>query len=636
MLSNLPIERSKTTWIFSLVFIILLIVLFNGWILHLNFQRVSEQEDWVRHTYEVVDQLNETLSESRAGEANVLAYLETKDRTRLQFIQSNDEAARAHFQSALTLTSDNLVQQTYSRGLEKLILERQSRLEDLVRQAQSGKVVPQNALQTLAADQSLVTIRETINDMKSVELHLLDWRSAISSRSKVTFFWVLIFTTLLSIVVILFAAQQARNTQIRNEAETQKRVTEARQNETTAQVAELMAGDIPLEKAAHAVLSFLSDKLGIIASKIYLLENGSLRGISSHSVRDSGVAKPAPGLVFDAFNKRGISEITNLPPDYWKIESGLGEALPRNLTFLPLSFQGTNIGVIEMASLVSLGGEVVKILQRIGESVAIGLNAARSRRDLQDLLEKTQQQAEELQAQQEELKVNNEELEEQSTALKESQARLEQQQQELELINKQLEEQAQALQSQKSDLVRKSADLEMASRYKSEFLANMSHELRTPLNSSLILAKLLADNPSGNLTKEQVQFADTIRSAGIDLLNLINDILDLAKVEAGMLEVHVDTVPLTALMESLEKTFNPIAKDKGLVFRTAIDSNAPKSLETDRQRLEQVLKNLLSNALKFTEKGEVSVAVMERGKRSRVLCLGHRNWYSPGRAAKDL
>jgi signal transduction histidine kinase/CheY-like chemotaxis protein/CHASE3 domain sensor protein len=613
MLSNLPEDRSKTTWIFSLVFIVLLIVLFNGWLLYMSFQKVSEQGNWVRHTYEVIDQLSQTLSDTRAGEANALAYLETKDQARLSLFQSNDTAAMGHFQSARTMTSDNKIQQIYAQELNGLLAERQTRLKALVKKKVDSGLVTQGTLQSLAADQTLISIRGTVEEMRAIELHLLDWRSARSAQSKVTFFWVLIFTTGLSITVIAFAAQQARKTQLRNEKENRERTSQARENETIAQVAELMAGDIALETAAGSVLSFLSEKLGIMASKIYLVDHGRLGAVSSHSVQDPGLLKPAPGLVLDAFNKKTISEITDLPQNYWRIESGLGEMLPRNLTFLPLNFQGSNIGVIEMASLVSFGGEVIEILKRIGEAVAIGLNAARSRRDLQELLEKTQQQAEELQAQQEELKVSNEELEEQSTALKESQARLEGQQQELEQINQQLEEQAQALENQKNDLQRKSADLEMASRYKSEFLANMSHELRTPLNSSLILAKLLADNPSGNLSKEQVQFAETIRSAGMDLLNLINDILDLAKVEAGMLEVHVETISSIALVESLERTFTPIAKDKGLKFLTAIDTKTSKNFETDRQRLEQILKNLLSNALKFTEKGEVSVTMTENG-----------------------
>ena len=204
-------------------------------------------------------------------------------------------------------------------------------------------------------------------------------------------------------------------------------------------------------------------------------------------------------------------------------------------------------------------------------------------------LEETQRQSEELQAQSEELRVSNEELEEQSRALKESQARLEQQQAELEQTNAQLEEQAQQLETQRDDLARttaavqlKARELEQASQYKSDFLANMSHELRTPLNSSLILAKLLADNPEGNLTDEQVKYAKTIQSSGNDLLNLINDILDLSKIEAGHVEIRPETVSLERLVKDIRQVFQPIAQEKNLAFEIDIAPECPATIDTDR------------------------------------------------------
>jgi signal transduction histidine kinase/CheY-like chemotaxis protein len=238
------------------------------------------------------------------------------------------------------------------------------------------------------------------------------------------------------------------------------------------------------------------------------------------------------------------------------------------------------------------------------------------RERLQELLHETQTQSEELQAQQEELRVSNEELEEQSRVLKESQARLETQQAELEQTNTHLEEQAEqtrrhseSLAAAQAALTEKAADLERANQYKSEFLANMSHELRTPLNSTLILAKLLADNSENNLTPEQVRYAQTISAAGNDLLALINDILDLAKVEAGKIDIVAEPVRLAALAENLGKTFQPLAREKGLAFHVEIEPGTPERIETDTQRLSQILKNLVSNAVKFTTVGEVSLRV---------------------------
>jgi len=219
--------------------------------------------------------------------------------------------------------------------------------------------------------------------------------------------------------------------------------------------------------------------------------------------------------------------------------------------------------------------------------------------------------------QQEELRTANEELEEQSRALEESQSALENQQAELRTTNDQLAEQALsldmkngALQSAQEQLHQRAVELERASRYKSEFLANMSHELRTPLNSSLILAKLLADNNGGNLSDEQVRFAQTIYSAGNDLLQLINDILDISKVEAGKLELVPEDVPLRRVVEGLSRTFEPLALQKSLDFKVTVAPEVPASLHTDRQRLEQILKNLLSNAVKFTDTGAVSLSVL--------------------------
>ena len=244
------------------------------------------------------------------------------------------------------------------------------------------------------------------------------------------------------------------------------------------------------------------------------------------------------------------------------------------------------------------------------------MRSSRDRTRLEDLLEETQRQAEELQTQQEELRVTNEELEVQSRSLRESQVQLEAQKAELEQSNTHLEEQTHLLENQRDELTRtqsslagKAAELERANEYKSEFLANMSHELRTPLNSTLILAKLLADNKPGNLTEEQVRFAQTISSAGQELLAVINDVLDLSKIEAGMIEVGPGPVPLGNLLETLRANFQGLAQQKGLDFETRLAPGAPERIETDAGRLGQILRNLLANALKFTEQGSVHLAV---------------------------
>src|SRR5690606_15735043 len=271
--------------------------------------------------------------------------------------------------------------------------------------------------------------------------------------------------------------------------------------------------------------------------------------------------------------------------------------------------------VMELGFLHAPDDRLVSLLEEVGPAIGTALRSARYRAQLQNMLEETQRQSEELQVQSEELRVSNEELEEQGRALKESQFRLEQQQAELEQTNSQLEEQAQILETQRDDLERgaaaltlKARELEQASQYKSDFLANMSHELRTPLNSLLILSKLLADNPEGSLSEEQVNYARTIQSSGNDLLALINDILDLSKIEAGHIQAHPEAVSMQRLTEDLRQTFQPIADDRGLPFEIDVDASVDL-METDRQRLEQILKNLLSNAFKFTESGLVKLGI---------------------------
>jgi len=327
------------------------------------------------------------------------------------------------------------------------------------------------------------------------------------------------------------------------------------------------------------------------------------------------------GLTRQALREKSVMTISDVPADYFPVTSGLGGSRPRHLVIAPTSVDGVANAVLELGFFRAVSPHDLELLRLIAEPIGVALRTAQFRKKLALLLEETQQQATELQAQQEELRVSNEELEEQSRALKESAVRLEAQQAELEETNTQLETQADVLQAQKDHLERAqleltahSAELARANQVKSEFLANMSHELRTPLNSALILSKLLADNRNGNLTAEQVTFAETIYGANTDLLTLINDILDLSKIEAGKVEVHLEKLSLRSMIEQLRRTFDPLAAQKGLRFETSLaDENGDgDEIVSDGQRLQQVLKNLVSNAVKFTESGTVRLAVDAR------------------------
>jgi CheY-like chemotaxis protein len=390
-----------------------------------------------------------------------------------------------------------------------------------------------------------------------------------------------------------------------------------------AALAAEVRGEISEETTASQILSFVAHYVGAKVGVLYVVtESGTAERAATFACAGSGDGappvsiKPGEGWVGRVALEGKLAVLSDVPEEHVRIVTATGGSRPRQLVVAPFSGEGRTIGVIELGFLAAPGTATFKLIEALSELAGISLRSARYRAQRQALLEATERQAKELQTQQEELRVTNEELEEQSRALRESQGRLENQQAELEQTNAQLENQTQALERQRDDLSRaqvalieKADELIRANQYKSEFLANMSHELRTPLNSSLILSKLLADNKDGNLTPEQVKYAATIYSSGNDLLVLINDILDLSRIEAGRMELQVETVDLPRTIEALKRTFLPVAAQKTLSFEAQLDPGAPESITSDGLRIQQILRNLLSNALKFTEAGSVCLRV---------------------------
>jgi CheY-like chemotaxis protein/signal transduction histidine kinase len=390
------------------------------------------------------------------------------------------------------------------------------------------------------------------------------------------------------------------------------------------QIADFVAGEQSMARMSERVLEFLLPYAGAQAGAVYSVTpaGGYARVVAIGTDRQEVADfEPGEGLVGRVAKDKRTLRIDDLPKDYLRISSALGARQAHSLLISPLKVDDEVHGVIELGFLHPVGTREVELLESLAEPIAVALRTGMLRRERENLLRETQAQAEELQAQQEELRVANEELMAQGTQLRESQARLETQQAELEQTNVQLEEHSDRLRQHAADLAAAKRDTEhkvielaRANRYKSEFLANMSHELRTPLNSSLILAKLLADNRDGNLTPEQVKFARGIMSAGNDLLTLINDILDLSKIEARKIDVVRSDVNLNDLVGRLAQTFEPIAEQKQIFFRVIKSADLATSIDTDAQRLTQVLRNLLSNALKFTERGEVALEISPRGE----------------------
>src|SRR6185295_10862156 len=366
-------------------------------------------------------------------------------------------------------------------------------------------------------------------------------------------------------------------------------------------VGNLILGELaPVVAAQHGMLYTLEhvkDEIG--------LEVSYLKLPASYATEDTEQVDRltlGQGLVGQCAKDKQKIVLEHVPDNYVKVTSSLGKTSPANILILPVLFEGQVKGVMELASLDRFSPTHQVFLDQLMESIGIVLNTIEANMRTEDLLEQSQSLAKELQSQQDELQLKNEELEEKARLLASQNVEVERKNQEIEQARSALEE--------------KASQLALTSQYKSEFLANMSHELRTPLNSLLILARLLAQNPGRNLTAKQVEYANVIHSAGSDLLQLINDILDLSKVEAGRMDIHAERFPLSALLEDIQATFQPLTAEKGLDFSVEAGAEAPGDLLTDRQRLRQVLGNLLANAVKFTEHGHVLLRVARAGRRT--------------------
>jgi signal transduction histidine kinase/CheY-like chemotaxis protein/HAMP domain-containing protein len=374
----------------------------------------------------------------------------------------------------------------------------------------------------------------------------------------------------------------------------------------------------PLIDAQHAVF-YVSDRDDEGRMVLNLAASYAFDSRKQHATQ----FQVREGLIGQCAYEKSRILLTNVPKDYVQVSSGLGQAPPACIIVLPALFEGEVKAVIELATFGEFNETQQQFLDQLMESIGIVLSTIAANMRTEGLLKQSQLLTSELQAQQGELKKTNDRLEQQAASLRQSEELLRTKQEELQQTNDELQEKAHLLSIQNQQVEAKNREVEQAkmaledkaeqlaltSKYKSEFLANMSHELRTPLNSLLILSKLLADNTQGNLSGKQVEFASNIHDAGADLLGLINDILDLSKIESGTVTLDISEMSFGSLRDQVDRTFSQIAADKGLDFVVALDPALPRSMYTDDKRLQQIIKNLLSNAFKFTEKGHVRFEV---------------------------
>jgi signal transduction histidine kinase/DNA-binding response OmpR family regulator/CHASE3 domain sensor protein len=597
--------------------IVFLFFLVSGVIAYSNVRTLRDDNQQILHSVHVLSNLNQLLSSAQDAETGQRGFLLTGDDKYLGPYNLALTALPSRLDDIAELTRDNPAQQARLPSLKQHVALKLAELKETIELRRTRGL--EAALAVVNSDRGKVemdAIRAQLAEMNQIEEDVRDTRVLEMNESYKDALTSGVSSGLLGILLTGIVGFLIRR------AAVSRQLQEWRQSGLVG-LAAAMQGDQQASQLGESILGFLAHYVGAVAGVLFVRHGQSFQRVSTYGV-PAGSDIPEQvgrndGLLGQSVANGRSLVIDDVPEGYLTFGSGLGRDKPRHIIVSPGSVDGAVDSVVELGFLRPIDDGVLALLDQASSSIAIATRTAKYRAELQTLLEDTQRQSEELQVQGEELRVSNEELDEQSRALKESQTRLEEQQAELEQINSQLEEQTQQLERQRDDLeranantVQKAHELEQASRYKSDFLANMSHELRTPLNSSLILAKLLADNPDENLTAEQVEYARTIQSSGNDLLTLINDILDLSKIEAGYIEVNAEVVSLEGLFDDLVRLFQPVAQNKGLVFTTKVAPNCPAIITTDAQRFEQILKNLLSNAFKFTENGTVTLSATAR------------------------
>ncbi len=597
---------------------------------------MNQTTTWVEHTDQVIGKAGVVEKWVAEGETGLRGYVITGDPSFLDPYHRAAEALPSELELLSGMVLDNPSQQqkvqTIMDEYKKWLAYAQETKGKTFRSLDIGA----KTVATGRGKEITDRIRRILADFTAVERGLKESRVKTSEETtKVVLVVVILVSVVFGAVIAMMGRTQlmmlSKSYEKSLDLQFQQNIILEKQkwiDTGRTELSQRMLGERKLTDLGHEIVDYLSGYLGAVVSTMYVIKDDQFfHRIAGYGLADSVSPQDSfslgQGQLGAAAQKRTPLKLENMPSSYLKVTSSIGEMSALHSLIVPVVYDGQTNAVVELGFLHSIEQRALNFFEEANESIGAAVKSAKYRERLEKLLQEVQNQAEELQAQQEELRVNNEELEEQTNLLRDAQARLESQHAELEQTNSQLEEQTQALEHQKDflsqkndqlnvaqdELQRKADELKRASRYKSEFLANMSHELRTPLNSSLILAKLLADNKDKNLTPKQVEFAQQIQSSGNDLLNLINDILDLSKVESGKLEIVPENMKISTLASAMQRSFEPIAKEKGLNFEVVIDPKVPEMIFTDRQRVEQILKNLLSNAFKFTSKGQVELKV---------------------------
>jgi len=619
---------NKTLFGFS---VSIFLILFVGISAYYTINQYDDNSFWVNHTYQVLSSIDELDRQIVSMENSSRAYVLSGDERFLVPFTGASQRVEYLLDHIEELTADNIHQQLRLDSLRPVLSERLADARKKVTIRQKGTtedVIRQTDMEHTR--ELTIVIDASLRDMRNDERELLDIRNKKMDLSKTFAFyadWVGTFISLLVVLVLMWYITRTFNE--RKLAEEQLKKTNMvlekvsgenqRRNFILSGASHLNArlrGEMSLEQLAAQVIGELCDYVGASVGAFYIMEEDRdtlrLKGSYAFQLPDGhrDIISLKEGLAGQAAYEGKMMILSEIPENYMKVQSGLGGMPPRHLAVMPILHEEGVKGVIELGSVTEISEEKIEFLQFVLKDIGIAIHTTESRDRANILNEQLLQQAEVLQLQQEELQASNEELMRQSEQLQASEEELKVQQEELQQTNTELEEKAQQLKENNDtleiarlEIMHTAAEIEKNSRYKSEFLANMSHELRTPLNSILILAKLLSENKAANLTEKQVEYSSVIFKSGQDLLTLINDVLDLSKIEAGKTSVSIAEVPVSVIRMDIVSLFREVASAKKVSFVTHIDPSCPGELYTDKDRIEQILRNLLSNAFKFTHEG---------------------------------
>ncbi|RYX99685.1 GAF domain-containing protein, partial [bacterium] len=542
-----------------------------------NSEKFLETNQWVNHTYEVLSEFDQVLSATTDAETGARGFVITGNDMFLDPYNKAKSDINEHINRVKALTIDNPVQQKNIDLLVKQIELRDANLQEMIRLRKKDFEKSKESVSSGVGKQLQDEIRKIVATCKEIESNLLSDRKKSSEEDAKNFnsifiILLLFIAAVLVSVYLLITANLKALKKAEQESADKNWILSG-----SFELNEKIRGEKQARELAQIIIDQICNYLKAQIGVIYLFESGQLNLAGSYAYHyrknNTSVIQLGEGLVGQAALEKKAIIFTEVPDDYIKINSGIGNIVPKNVIITPFLHDGVLKGVIEIGTARQLSDLDMQLLQMIGENIAIVISASQSQEKMKELLEETQRQAEELQTQQEELRQSNEELQEKTSLLEESESELKAQQEELQQTNEELEEKANLLEEQKEKLENaklgietKARELEVTSKYKSEFLANMSHELRTPLNSILILSQLLSENKNKSLADKEVQFSKNIYNSGADLLNLINEILDLSKVESGKMELDIANVEFEDITSNLMSIFSEQAKNKPIDF----------------------------------------------------------------------